>query len=61
VVSCLVQGSCVILIGPIDGARHCEPEPAYLEELEDSGWTLHDSLDLRAEDQIAVYRRKQMT
>ena len=24
------QGKCVILIGPIDGKRHCDPEPDYL-------------------------------
>ena len=26
-----ISGICVILIGPIDGARHCDPEPGYLE------------------------------
>ena len=26
-----IAGSCVILIGPVDGARHCDPEPGYLE------------------------------
>ena len=25
------KGPCVILVGPVDGARHCDPEPAYLE------------------------------
>ena len=25
------EGVCLILVGPVDGARHCDPEPAYLE------------------------------
>ena len=37
-----VTGSCVILIGPGDneGGRHCEPEPLYLQQQEDSDWRM---------------------
>ena len=37
-----VTGSCVILIGPEDnkGGRHCEPEPLYLQQQEDSDWRM---------------------
>ena len=37
-----VTGSCVILIGPGDneGGRHCEPEPLYLKQQEDSDWRM---------------------
>ncbi len=25
------SGDCVLLVGPIDGQRHCAPEPKYLQ------------------------------
>jgi len=25
-------GRCVVLIGPVDGLRHCDPEPRYLPD-----------------------------
>ena len=34
-------GFCVILIGPKDGQRHCEPEPRYLEEECGDAWRLY--------------------
>ena len=34
-------GFCVILIGPKDGRRHCEPEPRYLEEECGDTWRLY--------------------
>ena len=27
-----VPGACVILIGPVDGLRHCDPEPRYVPD-----------------------------
>ena len=53
----LHTGPCVILIGPVDGVRHCEPEPKYLMNHMD--WFIMDTLALRGEDMIAVYGRKQ--
>merc|ERR1719250_220310 len=50
------KGPCVILIGPVDGVRHCEPEPKYL--MNQSLWFMMDTLALRGEDMIAVYGRK---
>ena len=38
------SGFCVILIGPKDGQRHCEPEPRYLEEECNDAWRLHVSI-----------------
>lgn len=49
-------GKCVILIGPIDGNRHCDPEPRFLEEHPD--WRLQSSYNLHDEDEIAVYARR---
>jgi len=51
------SGSCVILIGPIDGQRHCEPEPRYLEEECSDKWRLHDSFHMTGDDEIAIYTR----
>ena len=60
----------MILIGPIDGARHCDPEPDYLQvrslqvkifaqKLQShEDWELLNSFSLKEEDQISVYRRK---
>merc|ERR1712110_576878 len=48
------KGPCVILVGPVDGARHCDPEPAYLEDISD--WELQNNYSLKEEDQISVYR-----
>ena len=39
-------GFCVILIGPKDGSRHCEPEPRYLEEECSDAWRLYVSVSL---------------
>merc|ERR1711892_987741 len=50
------KGSCVIIIGPIDGQRHCEPEPRYLMNNDD--WRFSDSFNLSGEDEIAVYVRR---
>jgi len=50
------QGICVILIGPIDGARHCDPEPDYLQDHPE--WALQNRLSLKEEDAISVYRRR---
>ena len=67
-----ISGICVILIGPVDGARHCDPEPGYLEVFifhkkgknillkklqSHPDWELQSSFSLRAEDEISVYRR----
>ena len=68
------RGQCVILIGPIDGARHCDPEPDYLQVLQiflvkensflkeklqgHADWDLYSSFSLKEEDAISVYRRK---
>jgi len=50
------SGKCVILIGPIDGNRHCDPEPRFLEGHPD--WRLQASYNLHEEDEIAVYARR---
>jgi len=50
------KGPCVILVGPVDGARHCDPEPAYLEDHPD--WEMQNSYSLKEEDKISVYSRK---
>ena len=51
-----MAGPCVILIGPVDGERHCEPEPGYLMDHED--WVIKDKMSIRGEDEIAVYTRR---
>ena len=53
----LLAGTCVILIGPIDGERHCEPEPKYLMDHKD--WFLMNKMSIRGEDEIAVYTRRE--
>jgi len=50
------QGKCVILIGPINGNHHCDPEPGFLEDHPD--WRLQASYDLHGEDAIAIYARR---
>eukprot|EP00090_Calanus_glacialis_P008468 TRINITY_DN16819_c0_g1_i4.p1 TRINITY_DN16819_c0_g1~~TRINITY_DN16819_c0_g1_i4.p1 ORF type:complete len:206 (+),score=46.43 TRINITY_DN16819_c0_g1_i4:94-711(+) len=50
------KGSCVILIGPIDGERHCEPEPGYLMGHKD--WVIMGTMSIRGEDEISVYTRR---
>ena len=54
-------GNCVILIGPIDGKRHCEPAPRYLREVENTPWVLFDQHNIRnaSEDLICIYKRKE--
>jgi len=52
------KGLCVILMGPKDGKRHCEPEPRYLEEEHGEEWTLHDTFHMTGDDEIAVYVRR---
>ncbi len=53
------EGNVVILIGPIDGHRHCEPEPKYLRRLPQD-WILFDQHNIRnaEEDLICIYKRK---
>ena len=51
-----LAGSCVILIGPIDGERHCEPEPGYLMGHKD--WVIMGTMSIRGEDEISVYTRR---
>lgn len=53
--SLMFLGKCCILIGPIDGARHCDPEPDYLMDSKD--WTLLNSYSLKEEDKISIYIR----
>ena len=47
-----------MLIGPVDGDRHCEPEPKYL--IEDKDWFLMDTMCLRGQDEIVVYVRREI-
>jgi len=51
------KGSALVLIGPIDGKRHCDPEPKSLTGSNE--WLLIDEHDVRGEgeDCIAVYKR----
>ena len=49
-------GPCVILIGPVDGLRHCEPEPDYLENSDE--WEIMEKISLSGEDAIAVYTKQ---
>lgn len=52
-------GSCVILIGPIDGSRHCDPEPRYLESWESGRyWRVQASMELQGGDEIVIYTRR---
>ena len=51
-------GPCVILIGPVDGERHCEPEPKYLMDHKD--WFIIETMCLRGQDEVAVYGRRQI-
>ena len=50
------DGDCVILIGPVDGKRHCAPEPSYLADAPKhaSVWRLAASHDVRSagEDEV---------
>ena len=48
-------GKCVILIGPVDGERHCEPDPHYLKKI--PGWKLLDQHNIRNafEDLVCIY------
>ena len=61
------EGKCVILIGPVDGSRHCAPEPYFLrdqavKEDRDSlnGWTLRAVHAIRdtGQDHVAVYVKR---
>lgn len=51
------KGVCVILIGPRDGRRHCDPEPRYLEEAAGE-WALHATFHMTGDDEIAIYLRE---
>ena len=53
------SGNVVILIGPVDGQRHCDPEPYFLRDFNDSRWRLTATHDIRGEgrDHVAVYLR----
>ena len=46
----------MILIGPVDGLRHCEPEPDYLENSDE--WEIMEKISLSGEDAIAVYTKQ---
>ena len=50
-------GDCVVLIGPVDGKRHCAPEPSYLAETPKhaSVWRLAASHDVRAAGEDEVF------
>ena len=53
-------GPCIILIGPIDNERHCEPEPDYLSKFEGGQkWRITASHDIRfaGQDLVTVYTR----
>ena len=52
-------GNCVILIGPIDGRRHCDPEPFYLQETKSETWKIMAVHDIRnaGQDNVVVYER----
>lgn len=54
------DGDCVVLIGPIDGEKHCDPEPGYLEKNLGHVWRLQAVHDIRDEgtDLIAIYVRR---
>ena len=51
-------GDCVVLVGPVDGRRHCDPEPFDLEG--SSNWEVRSWHDIReaGQDVVAVYVRK---
>ena len=58
------RGSVLILIGPINGRRHCDPEPMFLKENpqslgENQKWRLVATHDVRAEgeDMVAIYHK----
>jgi len=58
------EGKCIILIGPVDGKRHCDPEPYYLHTTADDElrrqWDLVAYHDIKGEgeDLIAIYIRR---
>ena len=54
------QGQIVILIGPVDGLRHCEPEPHFLGQKHSDTWTLLEKHNIRNafEDLVCIYKRK---
>lgn len=54
------KGHCVILVGPVDNKRHCDPEPDYLAKFDNgTKWRLVSEHDIRneGEDLVAVYSR----
>ena len=56
------DGNCVILIGPVNGAKHCDPEPLFLDSNPKeipSKWTLVATHNVRdeGEDSVAIYQR----
>jgi len=42
----------------VDGERHCDPEPKYL--LDHKDWLLMNKMSLRGEDEIAIYKRREL-
>ncbi len=50
-------GEVVVLIGPVDGARHCDPDPEALEGKD--GWSAAARHDVGGcgQDRVVVYRR----
>jgi hypothetical protein len=54
------EGHCIILIGPIDDKRHCDPEPDYLSKFAaGKQWRLIASHDIRqqGQDLVTIYSR----
>ena len=52
-----LAGPCVILIGPVAGERHCDPQPRYL--VDNLQWKLVDNLVVRGDDEVAIYHRQE--
>eukprot|EP00096_Caligus_rogercresseyi_P013311 TRINITY_DN5986_c0_g2_i1.p1 TRINITY_DN5986_c0_g2~~TRINITY_DN5986_c0_g2_i1.p1 ORF type:complete len:207 (+),score=37.16 TRINITY_DN5986_c0_g2_i1:432-1052(+) len=53
------SGPLIILIGPVDGFRHCDPEPGYLRTF--PSWrsvSVKNIVNGEERDQIAIYVRK---
>jgi len=55
------NGNCIILIGPVDNHRHCDPEPDYLENFKE--WSVFASHTIREEhqDRVVIYKRAQLS
>ena len=56
------RGSCVVLVGPANGKRHCDPEPMFLNENPEgvtTRWLFVATHDVRneGEDMVAIYQK----